>query len=67
MKLKAIEFCTVYNLSQEAVPIIVNHVKSVLAQHQKKIDDVNSTPSWQQSSMARGEDPKFAQSQLEGK
>ncbi len=66
MKIRAIEFCQNYNLSKEAVPIIVNHVKSVLDQHQKKLDEINSTPSWQQSSMARVDDSKFAQAQSEG-
>lgn len=53
-------------MSQEAVPIIVIHVKSVLDQHQKKLDEINTTPSWQQSSMARVDDPKYAQAQQEG-
>ncbi|CAI2385993.1 unnamed protein product [Moneuplotes crassus] len=66
VKMKAVEFCATYNLSNEAVPIIVNHVKSVLDQHQKKLDDINSTPSWQQSSMARIDDSKLAQAQSEG-
>jgi len=63
---KALEFCATYNLSQEAVPIIVGHVKTVLEEHQKKIDQINSTPSWQQSSMAQADDHKFAQSQISG-
>ena len=66
VKIKALEFWVTYNLSQEAVPIIVSHVKSVLYQHQKKLDEVNSTPSWQQSSMARVDDEKYAQAQQEG-
>jgi hypothetical protein len=56
-----------YNLSLEAVPIIINHVKAVLAQHQRKIEEINSTPSWQQSNMGNSEDPKLAQSQVEWK
>ena len=67
VKAKASEFCVTYNLSQEAVPVIINHVKAVLAQHQKKMDEMNSTPSWQQSSMAQQDDYKSAQAQLEGK
>jgi hypothetical protein len=49
------------------VPIIVKHVRAVLAQHQKKMEQINSTPSWQQSNMAHTDEHKFAQSQNEGK
>ena len=64
---KASEFCDNHNLSQDAVPIIINHVKQVLVQHQNKIEEINSTPSWQQNNLTPGEnfnDPKVL---IEGK
>ncbi|CAI2359915.1 unnamed protein product [Moneuplotes crassus] len=64
---KAHEFCETYNLSKEAVPIIVNHVKSVVGQYQKKIDQTKSTNKGQQSSMAQVDESTNSQAQSKGK